>query len=176
MKKLFTIFACASFAFTLSAQDAVQPKGSWYLGTGDATELLNIFSSGVTVNPTVGYAVIDNLVVGLSVNAQSATMTYDGNTYNAASTIYGLGVTYFFSDNYYGGLGLGMLTLSETDEEDITGLGLNATVGKYIPFKHNLYLNPNLSYNSQTLDYGGSIVDTEGAGEMVISIGFGARF
>ena len=36
MKKLFTLFACASLAFTLSAQDSEQAAGSYYLGTGDA--------------------------------------------------------------------------------------------------------------------------------------------
>ena len=63
MKKLFTLFACASLAFTLSAQDSSQPAGSWYLGSGDATSMLNIFSSGVDMHATVGYAVADDIVL-----------------------------------------------------------------------------------------------------------------
>ena len=70
MKKLFTLCACACLAFTLSAQDSEHAAGSYYLGTGDATSLVNIFSSlsEVSISPTVGYAVIDDLVVTGSIN------------------------------------------------------------------------------------------------------------
>jgi hypothetical protein len=71
MKKLFTIFACASFAFTLSAQDSEQAKGSFYLGTGDALELVNIFGGDIDMSATIGYAVIDGLVVSGSINSNS---------------------------------------------------------------------------------------------------------
>ncbi|MEC7951365.1 MAG: hypothetical protein VX190_08400, partial [Bacteroidota bacterium] len=63
MKKfVLSLFAVATATFSF-AQDASQPQGSWYLGTGDATTLLNVFSSGVAMAPTVGYAVADDIVI-----------------------------------------------------------------------------------------------------------------
>ena len=58
MKKFFLSICAVAMAATGMAQDASQPQGSWYLGSGDATELLQIFSDdGVGLNATVGYAV-----------------------------------------------------------------------------------------------------------------------
>ena len=90
MKKLFTLFACASLAFTLSAQSE-QAAGSYYLGTGDATSLVNIFSSlsEVTIAPTIGYAVIDDLVVSGSINGATDDITLD------------LGVRYFWNGVFF---------------------------------------------------------------------------
>jgi len=54
MKKfVLSLFAVAA-AFVGTAQDAGQPQGSWYLGTGDATTLLNVFATGVEIMPSVG--------------------------------------------------------------------------------------------------------------------------
>ena len=63
MKKVLLSFVAFAMVTVGFSQDASQPKGSWYLGTGDATTLLNVFSSGVSIAPTVGYAVADNIVV-----------------------------------------------------------------------------------------------------------------
>ena len=48
MKRIFTLLLATGLVATTYAQDAAQPKGSWYLGTGDATTVLNIFSTGWT--------------------------------------------------------------------------------------------------------------------------------
>ena len=176
MKKLFTIFACASLAFTLSAQDSNQPKGSWYLGSGDAKELLNIFSTGVTLSPTISYAVIDNLVLSANFSNMTESQEYDGSTYTESMTYTGVSAAYFFGDNFYAGAGVGMLTLSETGDEDVNGLAINIGIGKYIPLWNNLYLTPNFSYSTSTLDYNGSVVDTETDSGYEFAIGVGARF
>ena len=63
MKKVVLSFFAAAVAFVSFGQDASQPQGSWYLGSGDATTLLNIFSTGVDMHATVGYAVADDIVV-----------------------------------------------------------------------------------------------------------------
>ena len=64
MKKFFLSICAVAIAATGMAQDASQPQGSWYLGSGDATELLQIFShDGVGLDATVGYAVADGIVV-----------------------------------------------------------------------------------------------------------------
>ena len=63
MKKVVLSFFAAAVAFVSFGQDASQPQGSWYLGTGDATTLLNVFSTGVGFDATVGYAVADDIVI-----------------------------------------------------------------------------------------------------------------
>lgn len=125
MKKfVLSLFAVA--AATLSfAQDASQPKGSWYLGTGDATTLLNVFSSGVSFDATVGYAVADDLVV----TAKSGF----GGTFDALNL--SLGGQYFMGD-YYVGLDL---------DDPINNLDLGLNAGRYIDFKDVLYIAPQVN-------------------------------
>jgi hypothetical protein len=125
MKKLFTLFACASLAFTLSAQDSSQPAGSWYLGSGDATSLLNIFSTGVDMHATVGYAVADDIVL-------TAQSTFGGE-FDALDL--SVGAAYFMGD-YYVGLGV---------HDPINDLDLGINAGRYIDFKDVLYLTPQIN-------------------------------
>jgi hypothetical protein len=128
MKKLFTLFACASLAFTLSAQDSGQAAGSWYLGSGDATSLLNIFTSGVEISSTVGYAVVDDFVV----TAQAGF----GGTFDNLDL--SLGAAYFIGD-YYVGVDL---------DNPINDLDLGINAGRYIDFKDVLYLTPQININT----------------------------
>jgi hypothetical protein len=128
MKKLFTLFACASLAFTLSAQDSSQPAGSWYLGSGDATSMLNIFSSGVDMQATVGYAVADDIVL-------TAKSTF-GGVFDALDL--SVGAAYFMGD-YYVGLGV---------DDPINDLDLSINAGRYIDFKDVLYLTPQLNIDA----------------------------
>ena len=106
MKKVLLSFFAVAAAFVSFSQDASQPKGSWYLGSGDATTLLNIFSTGVDMHATVGYAVVDDIVATLSFNnsSDSTGVELDGTTFEDMS--FNLGVLCFM-DDYYVGLGLG---------------------------------------------------------------------
>ncbi len=125
MKKfVLSLFAVATASFAF-AQDASQPKGSWYLGTGDATTLLNVFSSGVSFDATVGYAVADDIVV----TAKSGF----GGTFDALNL--SLGGQYFMGD-YYVGLDL---------DDPINNLDLGLNAGRYIDFKDVLYIAPQLN-------------------------------
>ena len=145
MKNLFTLCACALFSLTLSAQSS-QPAGSWYLGSGDATSLLNIFSSGVDISPTVGYAVADDIVVSTAISGSTDDLSLN------------LGASYFMGD-YFVGAGAW----------DLAGdLDLSIGAGTYIDFKDVLYITPQLNYVFGLPD--GS---TDNLG---VSIGFGARF
>ena len=133
-------------AATGMAQDASQPQGSWYLGSGDATELLQIFShEGVELDATVGYAVADDIVV----TAQAGF----GGAFDALDL--SIGGQYFMGD-YYVGLNL---------NDPINDLGLDLNAGRYIDFKDVLYITPQLNLNSLT-----------GDPVMNITIGMGARF
>ena len=125
MKKcVLSLFAVATATFAF-AQDASQPKGSWYLGTGDATTLLNVFSSGVGFDATVGYAVADDIVV-------TAKSDF-GGTFDALNL--SIGGQYFMGD-YYVGLDV---------DDPINNLDLGINAGRYIDFKDVLYIAPQLN-------------------------------
>ena len=157
MKKfVLSLFAVATATFSF-AQDASQPQGSWYLGTADATDVLNIFSSGIDITPTVGYAVVDDVVVSLSVNNATDSLGNDlglgGTSFDDLS--FNLGAQYFMGD-YYVGLGL---------NDPINDLGLDLNAGRYIPFKDVLYITPQLG-----------LMDLTGDPVLGVKIGMGARF
>ena len=125
MKKfVLSLFAVATATFSF-AQDASQPQGSWYLGTGDATTLLNIFSTGVGFDATIGYAVADDIVV-------TAKSDF-GGTFDALNL--SIGGQYFMGDYYVG--------LDVDDPINNLDLGLNA--GRYIDFKDVLYIAPQMN-------------------------------
>ena len=130
MKKLFTLFACASLAFTLSAQDSEQAAGSYYLGTGDATSLVNIFSSlsEVTISPTIGYAVIDDLVVSGSINGATDALMLD------------LAVRYYWNGVFF-----------QAGASDLAGeSSISLGAGKYFTLgsvDDRFYVDPQINYN-----------------------------
>ena len=125
MKKfVLSLFAVATATFSF-AQDASQPQGSWYLGTGDATTLLNVFSTGVGFDATIGYAVADDIVV-------TAKSDF-GGTFDALNL--SIGGQYFMGDYYVG--------LDVDDPINNLDLGLNA--GRYIDFKDVLYIAPQMN-------------------------------
>ena len=63
---LTAVLACATF---LSTQ--AQTKGDWYIGTGDVA---NVAWTEWALAPTVGYGVMDNLMVGMSVSQADSTV------------------------------------------------------------------------------------------------------
>ena len=147
MKKFILSFAAASLAVASYAQDAPsQPAGSWYLGTGDATTLLNLFSSGVGILPTVGYAVADDIVVDANMSGSTEDLSMD------------LRLGYFMGDNY---VGVGVVDLAGD-------LDMGIRLGHYIDFKDVLYISPNLNYRFGLPD--------GASDDLSLQIGFGARF
>ena len=125
MKRILTLFLATGLVATSFAQDASQPQGSWYLGTGDATTLLNIFSTGVAIAPTVGYAVADDIVLTAKAGF--------GGTFDALDL--SIGGQYFMGD-YYVGLDV---------DDPINNLDLGINAGRYIDFKDVLYVAPQLN-------------------------------
>ena len=130
MKNLFTLCACAFFAITLSAQGSDQAAGSYYLGTGDATQLVNIFSSlsEVTIAPTIGYAVMDDLVVSGSINGLTDDLMLD------------LSVRYFWNGVFF-----------QAGAADIAGdASMSLGAGKYFSLgavSDRFYVDPQINYN-----------------------------
>ena len=66
MKKLFLILALIC---GLTASQAQNAKGTWYVGTGD---IENIAWTDWAVSPTIAYAFTDALVLGGSVSQDNA--------------------------------------------------------------------------------------------------------
>lgn len=131
MKKLFTLFACASLAFTLSAQDSEQAAGSYYLGTGNALDLVNIFGGGIDMSATIGYAVIDDLVVTGSINGLTDALALD------------LSVRYFWNGVFF-----------QAGASDLAGeASISLGAGKYFNLgsvSDRFYVDPQINYNFDT--------------------------
>jgi hypothetical protein len=141
MKKLFTLFACASLAFTLSAQDSEQAAGSKYL-------TLNVSSVGGAISPTIGYALIDNLVFSGNLN---------GGVDGFKSLTFDLNTRYYINDLF-----LQVITL------DVINVGINNLsigVGNFLfldAISDKLYIESSLNYDLNSGIY--------------TSVGIGARF
>ena len=134
MKKLFTFCASALLAFTLSAQ-AEQPEGTWYLGAGNAVDLMDLFT-GVEMTAEIGYAVKDDLIIGGTI-ASGAGAEGDENMINA-DVIY-------FKNGF--GFGAHLNDLMEVDgDRDVSfSVGKMVMVGA---ISDRLYVYPNIEFDS----------------------------
>ncbi len=106
---------------SVNAQNA---KGDWYLGTGDVA---NTAWTELSIAPTVGYAISDNLMVGCNVSQadSSAEMVLDAH------------VRYF-----YNGL-FGYVSAPNLDTDNLT-IG----VGKMFTFHKVMYIDPKVVYDT----------------------------
>ena len=106
---------------SVNAQNA---KGNWYLGTGDVA---NTAWTELSIAPTVGYAISDNLMVGCNVSQadSSAEMVLDAH------------VRYF-----YNGL-FGYVSAPNLDTDNLT-IG----VGKMFTFHKVMYIDPKVVYDT----------------------------
>ena len=106
---------------SVNAQNA---KGDWYLGTGDVA---NTAWTELSIAPTVGYAISDNLMVGCNVSQadSSAEMVLDAY------------VRYF-----YNGL-FGYVSAPNLDTDN-----LSIGVGKMFTFHKVMYIDPKVVYDT----------------------------
>ena len=106
---------------SVNAQNA---KSDWYLGTGDVA---NTAWTELSIAPTVGYAISDNLMVGCNVSQadSSAEMVLDAH------------VRYF-----YNGL-FGYVSAPNLDTDNLT-IG----VGKMFTFHKVMYIDPKVVYDT----------------------------
>jgi hypothetical protein len=107
--------------FTTQAQE----KGDWYVGTGDVA---NIAWTDWAMSPTVGYGLMDNLMIGLSVSQLDSTvdMTYD------------LHARYFVRGYFVYASTNGLNT-------DALSVGL----GKMFTIHKGVYVDPKIVYNTE---------------------------
>jgi len=203
MKKI--ILSCSAFAFAfcavnVSAQEAapLQPKGTWYLGSADATSLFQMFSAdGVDVDPFVGYAIADDIAITVGLNYGSVTTnavdavpgvdavpadsiagtpaipaipgTDAIDEYTASSMELSLGAAYFFGDNYYAQAQLVLGSVDTGSGDAASSTGYSIGVGKFIPVKDMWFISPEFNYS-------GNSDDLESSAGAEIRIRFGATF
>ena len=102
-----------------------QTTGDWYVGTGD---IANTAWTEWSVAPTVGYGVIENLMVGVSVAQADSTVDMDINFHAR-----------YFVKGYFAYLG--------TDGLSTEGMSIGA--GKMFTLRNNIYVDPKVVYNTE---------------------------
>ena len=132
MKNLFlTLTLALGMAITANAQNA---QGDWYLGTGDIS---STSWTDLTLTPSVGYAFSDDIMVGLSLNQDAVNPT---DTTVVGDMDIDIHARYFFT-NFYGYASTQNLT---------SDFGLSVGVGKLFTTERNLYLDPQVVFNTVT--------------------------
>ena len=102
---------------------AQNAKGDWYIGTGD---IANVAWTEWSISPTVGYAVTDDLMIGLNVSQadSSADMELDVHA------------RYFWK---------GYFAYASAPNMDTDNLSLG--LGKMFTFHKNVYVDPKIVYH-----------------------------
>jgi hypothetical protein len=101
-----------------------QTTGDWYVGTGDIS---NVSWTEWSVSPTVGYGVLENLMVGVSVSQADSTVDMDMNFHAR-----------YFTRGYFAYLSTDGLS---TD-------GMIVGVGRMFKLRNNIYVDPKIVYNT----------------------------
>ena len=65
IEKMKKLFLCLTLGLGLAFGVNAQEKGDWYIGTGDIS---GTAWTEWSVNPTVGYGITDNIMVGLNIS------------------------------------------------------------------------------------------------------------
>ena len=121
MKNVLMSFALAVLcAVSVNAQNA---KGDWYVGTGD---IANIAWTEWSVAPSVGYAINDNLAVGLNVS----------QTDSIADMVIDLDARYFWKGYFV----YGSMPNLDTDN-------LKLGFGKMFTFHKGIYVDPKIVHD-----------------------------
>jgi len=121
MKNVLMSFALAVLCtVSVNAQNA---KGDWYVGTGD---IANIAWTEWSVAPSVGYAINDNLAVGLNVS----------QTDSIADMVIDLDAKYFWKGYFV----YGSMPNLDTDN-------LKLGFGKMFTFHKGIYVDPKIVHD-----------------------------
>ena len=121
MKNVLMSFAIAILCIvSVNAQNV---KGDWYVGTGDIT---NVSWTEWSIAPSVGYAINDNLAVGLNVS----------QTDSIADMVIDLDARYFWKGYFV----YGSMPNLDTDN-------LKLGFGKMFTFHRGIYVDPKIVHD-----------------------------
>ena len=117
---IFTIALGLLMTLGVNAQNV---KGDWYVGTGD---IAGVAWTDWAINPTVGYAVTDNIMIGGTVSQADSTvdMNIDFN------------VRYFWNGYF-----------ASVDLDGLTTDGMVVGFGKMCTFHKNVFVDPKILYD-----------------------------
>ena len=101
-----------------------QEKGDWYIGTGD---IANKAWTEWSVNPTVGYGVTDDLMIGLNISQADST----------ADQVIDVHARYFFNGYF-------AYASAPNLDTDMLSLGL----GKMFTIHKGIFVDPKVVYNT----------------------------
>ena len=120
MKKLIliTMLVCGMFAAN------AQSTGDWYVGTGDVA---NTAWTEWSVSPTIGYGILDNLMIGASVSQADSTADMEMDFHAR-----------YFTRGYF--------VYVATDGLSTEGMSIGA--GKMFTLRNNIYVDPKVVYNT----------------------------
>ena len=104
----------------VTAQNA---NGDWYVGAGD---IANVSWTEWSINPTVGYAVTDNIVIGGTVAQADSTVDMDIN----------FTVRYFWNGYF-----------ASADLDGLSTDGMVIGLGKMFTIRNNVFVDPKITYN-----------------------------
>jgi|TARA_R110000787_G_scaffold202873_1_gene313472 hypothetical protein len=120
MKKLLMTIALSIFTLIGFTQE----KGDWYVGTGDIT---GVAWTDWAIDANVGYGVMDNLMIGVSVAQADSTVDMDLDFH----------ARYFYK---------GYFAYVATDGIGTDGMKVGA--GKMFTFRNNVYIDPKVVYDT----------------------------
>ena len=121
MRNLILTLALVCGFITANAQNTA---GDWYVGTGD---IANVAWTEWSVSPTIGYAAMDNLMIGFSVAHADSTVDMDIDFHAR-----------YFVKGYFAYLA--------TDGLSTDGMSFGA--GKLFTLRSNIYVDPKIVYNT----------------------------
>jgi hypothetical protein len=124
MRKLITLLAIVSIAFTANSQE----KGDWYVGTGD---IANVAWTEWSVAPTLGYGVSDKLMIGVNLSQADS----------ASDMMLDVHARYFMT---LGGHDMFVYASAPELDTDMISVGL----GKMFTFHKNVFIDPKVVYNT----------------------------
>ena len=119
-----TIILTLALALGLTAANAQNTAGDWYVGTGDIS---NVAWTEWSVSPTIGYGVTDNIQIGCSVAQADSTVDMDIDFH----------ARYFVK---------GYFAYVATDGLSTDGMSIGA--GKLFTLRNNIYVDPKIVYNT----------------------------
>lgn len=121
MKNVLMSFALA--VLCIASVNAQNVKGDWYVGTGD---IANVAWTEWSVTPSVGYAISDNLAVGVNIS----------QTDSIADMVIDLDARYFWKGYFV----YGSMPNLDTDN-------LKLGFGKMFTFHRGIYVDPKIVHD-----------------------------
>ena len=151
MKKLFTILTVVAISTTMTFAQ----QGAVAIGVG--SNFADVSWQNYSLEPTVGYFISDNMMVGTGFSLGSESDSYDGTDANGNQVTFdtkesGLTLSpffrYYMNDAFFGQAGIVMTSVSNTDGDEnvpdvsTSTFGIRALVGYTLMWNDKVCIEP----------------------------------